>query len=653
HGQQPLIRQLTWDKAGRLSAMQWAGLESGGNRTDMLDSLPGGLALNSHSIANPTRPPQAMVGALASKHYHYDSLGQMVGIQTPMGMSRFAYDAAGRLTGSETPQAGVQRWQFDPAGNRSPITGPTTAPTASEAITGELNETDRTRAQQRASNNASPVSKEQIGHSDFNALQGKEANGHNPQATQKWAGNRVAYYENREDASSEGARIHYQYDSRGNRIACAEHSPAYHAYNAKHSSNYSHDLSQADRATASAFTQLHYDAGNQLVQVVVRDASSAPLIQRYRYDAFGRRLAKYRQDAAQAAKARREGTPPAAQVDYFGWDGDRLVHTERFNSTNPVDDSGAPQPEVIHTLYEPGSFTPLVQLRRASKAPPTMADELLGHMRSQPGLVQDALRGFLTEFSSTQKLIESKLGTLGMDEGAQSFIREQMQGYAQLVQSQETESAKAIALSYYLCDHLGTPQALVSAQGAGEWAAQLDAWGHVMAEYNPHNRYQPIRLPGQHEDEDTGLYYNHHRYYDSVVGRYINQDPIGLEGGVNKFLYSISDPVNLTDATGLEPKLEEARKESEKLKQSKDAVQGAKKIKDGANKVKNSHDKRYDIGSCVLEPTTCKMTGEEMQMKYDQSKKELKDGYKDIANGSVSVYENTPGTLGNGGRPIK
>jgi RHS repeat-associated protein len=91
----------------------------------------------------------------------------------------------------------------------------------------------------------------------------------------------------------------------------------------------------------------------------------------------------------------------------------------------------------------------------------------------------------------------------------------------------------------------------VSAQGEVEWAAQLDAWGHVMAEYNPQNRYQPIRLPGQHEDESTGLYYNRHRYYDSMAGRYINQDPIGLEGGVNISAY-VNDPVSFFDAVGLQ-----------------------------------------------------------------------------------------------------
>lgn len=49
--------------------------------------------------------------------------------------------------------------------------------------------------------------------------------------------------------------------------------------------------------------------------------------------------------------------------------------------------------------------------------------------------------------------------------------------------NQETE------VRFYLCDHLGTPNALLSQSGEIDWAAQLDAWGNVTQEYNPHGLY--------------------------------------------------------------------------------------------------------------------------------------------------------------------
>ncbi len=46
----------------------------------------------------------------------------------------------------------------------------------------------------------------------------------------------------------------------------------------------------------------------------------------------------------------------------------------------------------------------------------------------------------------------------------------------------------------------------------------------------------------QQYDEETGLHYNRHRYYDPRQGRYITQDPIGLAGGWNLYAYPL-DPV--------------------------------------------------------------------------------------------------------------
>ncbi len=95
--------------------------------------------------------------------------------------------------------------------------------------------------------------------------------------------------------------------------------------------------------------------------------------------------------------------------------------------------------------------------------------------------------------------------------------------------------------------------ALTDQTGQVAWAAKLDPWGNVLQEYNPQGIHQAIRLPGQHHDRETGLYYNRHRYYDPVVGSYINQDPIGLMGGTNPYGYVRNSPVNLADPLGIEP----------------------------------------------------------------------------------------------------
>jgi RHS repeat-associated protein len=97
---------------------------------------------------------------------------------------------------------------------------------------------------------------------------------------------------------------------------------------------------------------------------------------------------------------------------------------------------------------------------------------------------------------------------------------------------------------------LGTPTALINKDGEVDWSVELDAWGSVIKEHNPKNLEQPIRFQGQHFDEESGLHYNRHRYYDPKLGRYITQDPIGLRGGLNLHAY-VKNPTGWIDPIGL------------------------------------------------------------------------------------------------------
>lgn len=62
-----------------------------------------------------------------------------------------------------------------------------------------------------------------------------------------------------------------------------------------------------------------------------------------------------------------------------------------------------------------------------------------------------------------------------------------------------------------------------------------------------------LRFPGQYFDSETGLSYNYFRDYDPVIGRYVESDPIGLEGGSNTYTYAKNAPAISTDEFGLVP----------------------------------------------------------------------------------------------------
>jgi len=104
-------------------------------------------------------------------------------------------------------------------------------------------------------------------------------------------------------------------------------------------------------------------------------------------------------------------------------------------------------------------------------------------------------------------------------------------------------------LYYVHTDHLGTPIALTDEAGAVQWKASYTPFGKAIVEVN--NIAQDIRFPGQYFDQETNLHYNYFRDYDPEIGRYIQSDPIGLNGGINTYGYVLGNPINGIDPFGL------------------------------------------------------------------------------------------------------
>jgi RHS repeat-associated protein len=89
-------------------------------------------------------------------------------------------------------------------------------------------------------------------------------------------------------------------------------------------------------------------------------------------------------------------------------------------------------------------------------------------------------------------------------------------------------------------DHLGTPRA-VSKGNTVLWRWEGDAFGNSKPNETVagmlHPLAMPLRFPGQYHDDETGLNYNYFRDYNPTIGRYIENDPIGLGGGMNTYAY--------------------------------------------------------------------------------------------------------------------
>ena len=101
-------------------------------------------------------------------------------------------------------------------------------------------------------------------------------------------------------------------------------------------------------------------------------------------------------------------------------------------------------------------------------------------------------------------------------------------------------------------DHLGTPILATTKEGQVSWKAIAESFGSTQIieqdiEVN-------LRFPGQYYDQETQTHDNFHRDYRPNAGRYLQEDPIGLEGGINLFAYVNNNPLLLIDSFGLKGK---------------------------------------------------------------------------------------------------
>ena len=95
--------------------------------------------------------------------------------------------------------------------------------------------------------------------------------------------------------------------------------------------------------------------------------------------------------------------------------------------------------------------------------------------------------------------------------------------------------------NYYYTDYHG------SVVRYGDSVYSYDAFGNEKNEST--NDSNPFRYCGEYADSESGLVYLRARYYDSVIGAFVSEDP--AKDGLNWYVYCSSDPVNYWDPSGM------------------------------------------------------------------------------------------------------
>ncbi|MEN5180334.1 RHS repeat-associated core domain-containing protein [Comamonas testosteroni] len=111
-----------------------------------------------------------------------------------------------------------------------------------------------------------------------------------------------------------------------------------------------------------------------------------------------------------------------------------------------------------------------------------------------------------------------------------------------------------VGYHYLHTDHLGTPMLATDKTGVVTWAAIGEVFGVV--KFISNDTEMNLRFSGQYWDGEKNSSYNFHRDYKTSQGRYLQEDPIGMKGGINLYNYvggnsnKYMDPLGLSEVTG-------------------------------------------------------------------------------------------------------
>jgi RHS repeat-associated protein len=105
-------------------------------------------------------------------------------------------------------------------------------------------------------------------------------------------------------------------------------------------------------------------------------------------------------------------------------------------------------------------------------------------------------------------------------------------------------------LYFVHADRQGTPQLVTDSTQTAVWSTTYQPYGTTPTIVS--SIVQSLRFPGQNFDLEGGFHYNNARDYMPNLGRYLEADPIGLQGGINPYLYANANPGKFTDRRGMD-----------------------------------------------------------------------------------------------------
>ncbi len=152
---------------------------------------------------------------------------------------------------------------------------------------------------------------------------------------------------------------------------------------------------------------------------------------------------------------------------------------------------------------------------------------------------------------------DESYGDFEIDAGAPPTI-DNLRSYQPGVSAKDPGD-QATGISYYHSDMLGTTRGMTNASGSSASTVAYTAFGEkITPGYHRYGYagswgYQAHDFPTGEGVDPVPFLHVGWRYYDPGTGRFLQRDPIGIEGGLNAYEYVDSEPTAELDPDGLSP----------------------------------------------------------------------------------------------------
>ncbi|MES1244717.1 MAG: RHS repeat-associated core domain-containing protein [Acidobacteriota bacterium] len=493
----------------------------------------------------------ALTDPLGNRYrYDYDRLDRLTKITDPLGaVTSYVYDSNSNLTQITDAKGGVTRFAYDAKDRLTAVTDPLLK-TDSFAYDGMDNLTQATERTGKISTFTYDALDRPKTAEFGRATVGAALTPPDATVTYTWdAGNRLTQAVDTQDGTithgydtldrltsetSPRGSVAYIYDAAGRRtrLSIPGQPDVTYAYDdadrltgitrGTDSVGFAYDA-MGRRTTLSLpggiSTSYTYDDAGQITGIVYTRAGLTLGDLAYQYDAAGRRIRESGSLARRNMPAAVTSATYNAANRLTAWSGTALAYDAKGNLTS----DGS-------RTYTWDSRNRLQSISGA--APTSFGYDAFGRRSSVT--VSGSMTRFLYDGANiSQELTGTSvkatiLGGFGLDE---IFRR--------------TDAAGART---FLKDALGSALALVDDAGISRTQYTYTPYGATTSTGDASSN--PLQYAGR-ENDGTGLYYYRARYYSPVFGRFISEDPIGVEGGTNPYAYVGGNPLMLIDPLGL------------------------------------------------------------------------------------------------------